>query len=214
MRRIYTNYQLFILVTVAVAFISGCATVGQLTKSDNTVDISRESLVLIRIVTFNSISENFVPAITDITFKDINSGESHRLKLNRNARVIDSMNRCDHWIAAFLKPGDYNLTSVRGFAGSFPLRSEFRFPIDHEIKLEPQTITYLGSIRMLNRRIESGSDEPLAGPVLPLISQAASGFSRGTFDITYLETHLEDIEAFKSFYPALRNYEIIDGTKQ
>ena len=59
---------------------------------------------------------------------------------------------------------------------------------------------------MVNRKRKDG--EPRSGGLIPLIDQAVTGYSTGTFDIKISDRYNEDLKVFKESYPFVENYEV------
>jgi len=73
-----------------------------------------------------------------------------------------------------------------------------------KIDIIPNKISYLGHLDVVLRE-RKNDNEIRAGSVIPLIDQATSGFSTGTFDVVIEDRFDEDMKAFISEYPALQN---------
>jgi hypothetical protein len=56
--------------------------------------------------------------------------------------------------------------------------------------------------------VERKDGEFRAGPLIPLIDQAATGFSGGTWDITVSDQFDDDVSAFRKDFPALSSASI------
>ena len=68
-------------------------------------------------------------------------------------------------------------------------------------------IVYLGRIEAVNRK-RASDDQLRAGPILPLVDQAVSGFADGTWHIKVYDNYESDIRAFQEKYPVLGNYSV------
>jgi hypothetical protein len=91
-----------------------------------------------------------------------------------------------------LHAGTYALQDVRGGAAKFPMTGAFNLPIIRKVSIQPGRLTYLGHVDAVNRERRS-DQERRAGPVIPLVDQAAAGFSGGTFDLTIRDSLSEDL---------------------
>jgi hypothetical protein len=66
--------------------------------------------------------------------------------------------------------------------GIFPFHGFFFAPLHEDLDVEPNSVVYLGQVDAT--AVERKDGELRAGPVIPLIDQAATGFSGGTWDIS------------------------------
>lgn len=105
-----------------------------------------------------------------------------------------------------LENGDYVIRGLSGFSGIFPIRGTFFAPLHAEIKSNGSGVFYLGHVTATVR--ERKEKEFKAGPSIPLVDQAVTGFSGGTFDIEITDQLEKDEPVFKSKFPALRDVNI------
>ena len=105
-----------------------------------------------------------------------------------------------------LENGDYVIRGLTGFSGGFPVRGTFFAPLHAETKSTGAGIFYLGHVTATVR--ERKENEFKAGISIPLIDQAVTGFSGGTFDIVITDQLEKDGPVFKSKFAALRNVTI------
>ena len=98
-------------------------------------------------------------------------------------------------------PGRYEISWVHGGSGIFPIKGQFDFPINAKFKVPPNSIIYIGELVMDNRKSKDG--ERHSGGLFPLIDQAATGFSGGTFKVVINDNFDRDIALFKDRYPKL-----------
>ncbi|MDD4912022.1 MAG: hypothetical protein PHP57_06965 [Sideroxydans sp.] len=131
--------------------------------------------------------------------------ESKSYSIDADAGKTDSELRNKLLLSLALEPGKYEIQSIFGTAGAFPFIATFSTPLLMELNVAPTSVTYVGRVNAIMRpRI---GNEFRAGPVIPLIDQAAAGVSGSTFDISVVDAP-EDLAAFKSTFPALSNTEI------
>ncbi len=101
-----------------------------------------------------------------------------------------------------LPAGEYFVTELAGTAGVFPLVGRFAFNPDWRFTLRAGEFAYLG--RVTARLVEKTSQsQERAGPILPLIDQAATGFSYGTFQIDVQDRFTDDIPPVVKEHPFL-----------
>ena len=101
-----------------------------------------------------------------------------------------------------LEKGNYLLRGLTGFSGVFPVRGNFFLPLHAEMKSAVPGIFYLGHVNATVR--ERIGNEFRAGFPIPLIDQAVTGFSGGTFDIEITDQFETDVPEFRARFPALR----------
>jgi hypothetical protein len=75
-----------------------------------------------------------------------------------------------------------------------------------DIQAKPNTVTYLGRARGVTRARQDG--EFRAGPLIPLVDQAVTGFAKSTFDVELSDHMEEDLNAFRTIFPALSDADI------
>jgi hypothetical protein len=104
-------------------------------------------------------------------------------------------------VSLALAPGQYELTNVFVTAGTFPMAGNGAAPINSVFQIPPGKAVYLGRIEAVRR--ERKGDEPRAGSIIPLIDQAVTGFSGGTFDVRIVDRYDQDMTILKTEFPAL-----------
>ena len=193
--------------------IGGCATVRPLAlKEDGKLILSEESIALIKVKVSNEYKKSYQPNIKFLfIWEDKNENRkkySFEIK-EKYMEVEDEYN--DYLISIQLPPGKYKLREIFAQSGIFPVIGTFSLPIYASFKIGPNQIAYLGNIDA--SIVERTSDDMLrAGPVIPLIDQAVTGASGGTFVINITDNFDEDIAMFKSKYAQLEGYDIINLT--
>lgn len=112
-----------------------------------------------------------------------------------------------------LKPGEYKMTKLKGVSGVFPVAGSFFFDPKTKLVLRKGEVVYLG--RMVARLIRKTSrDQERAGPILPILDQVVTGFSRGTFTVDIEDRFDEDIARVKAAHPALAGKTVTRGLMQ
>jgi hypothetical protein len=110
-----------------------------------------------------------------------------------------------------LPAGKYKLRELFAQSGIFPVIGTFSVPLYSSFFIEPQKIIYLGHIEATI--VERTDDKLLrAGPVIPLIDQAVTGASGGTFVITVTDLYENDIKLFQQKYHYLAQYQVENRT--
>lgn len=95
---------------------------------------------------------------------------------------------------------------VTGSASAFPITSMFLVPLMADLQVKPNSVTYVGRVTAKLRDRVGG--EFRAGPVIPLLDQAVSGMSGGTWDIAIENQGDKDIGLFRAAYPVLNKVTI------
>lgn len=100
-----------------------------------------------------------------------------------------------------LAPGSYEIRGLAGLARSFPIIGFFFAPLHSPLEVKEPGVYYLGHVRATVR--ERQGNELRAGPSIPLIDQAVSGASGGSFDIEITDELAADESKFRARFPAL-----------
>ena len=100
-----------------------------------------------------------------------------------------------------LDPGQYVFEGMVSQGRGFPFIGTFHTPYAQKVEYGKAGVFYAGHLHAVVR--ERKDDEPRAGSVIPLIDQAATGASGGTFDVTLTDDWDADSKVFNTLYPAL-----------
>lgn len=113
----------------------------------------------------------------------------------------------EYLLSANLAPGKYKLQEIRCLASAFPFNGFCTVPMGSTIKIDkPGEVLYLGHINATIR--DRQENELRAGPIIPLIDQAATGMSGGSFDVVVEDRFDTDLERFRKTYASVRNINI------
>ncbi|MFY9330046.1 MAG: hypothetical protein WAO76_18815, partial [Georgfuchsia sp.] len=86
------------------------------------------------------------------------------------------------YVYRFMVPeGTTEITGITGLAKAFPVVGKFYVPLKMQVPVGKPAVLYLGRVEAVLRPRED--NEYRAGGVIPLIDQAVTGMSSGTFDI-------------------------------
>ena len=203
-------YRILIPV-IAGCVLSACATTKDMALNEDTktIDTSKESIVLVALDVFRSDGSRYTP---EPEFMWVNKGSDLEKKdlIKFELDSDDAENRDGHGVllaSMALAPGEYNLYSINGEARGFPFRGFFDVPIHQNFTVKQGRITYIGHI---TARLRPRSDkEYRAGPVIPLIDQAATGLSGGTWDTTIEDMSAKDIPSYRARFSALSSEAIV-----
>jgi hypothetical protein len=197
------------LVVFMIFIFSGCATIKpmSLNEKNQTLDITKESVALMTLRTSNQNNTSYQPFV-----KYIFIWSTDEEKKKYSFKVDDPYNKVkdqfnEYMISISLPHGKYKIREAMGTSGIFPFIGTFAIPVYADLEVTPNKVVYLGRIDAVVRK-RKDANELRAGGVIPLIDQAATGFSTGTFDIKIFDNYEEDLNIFKQKYPALQNYTI------
>lgn len=201
---------LFVLFLVFV--MTGCAGHKMaLTKGQTSIDVTKKSIALLSVKVSNQHKPSCQPDITGAVLCPQSETCSRPLPyLHKAENPYRSENdRFKEYLLSFeLDSGTYNLQWI-GARYSIPLLIESggKIPIDVKIDIVPNRVSYLGHLDVVLRE-RKNDNETRAGSLIPLIDQAAAGFSTGTFDVVVEDRFDEDMKLFVSEYPALQNVKV------
>ena len=196
-----------------LGLLPGCATVSKMSpkKTESALDTSRQSVLLASLTIENRHHESFRPNPIVVMLQR-NGGQQASDRLNYqfdNDAAIDSDSPARHYLIRIpIEPGRYQLVGINGAAGVFPIHGVFFLPLHYDIEVKPGAVEYLGHIDAAV--VDRKDGELRAGPLLPLIDQAAAGFSGGTWTVTVSDSAPHDVEEFKAAFPALARTPIED----
>ncbi len=196
---------------LAAILLGGCATVKPMALNDETevLDLSKESVALFTVKTSNRYKPSYQPHVSSVivwTNDNREKTEKYGFQVKEPHDKVE--NQYDEYLASIsLAPGKYKLREIFGTSGTFPVRGFFGVPMYTPIELKPNKIVYLGRIEAVIRE-RKNDGELRAGPVVPLLDQAVTGFAGGTFDINVYDNYDKDIALFKQIYPLLNKYTV------
>lgn len=188
--------------------LTGCATVNPMAfeKGVKTIDTSEKSVVLMTVEISRSDDSRFVPKPIAVKLELPNAKskeERQNFKLNEDEDTVVSGERVVYLTRMALKPGKYKLGDVTGLAHAFPFVGTFVVPLLMDLEVKPNSITYVGRVTAKLRPRKE--DEFRAGPLVPLIDQAATGMSGGTWDVTTDNMSQRDLPLYRAQFPALES---------
>lgn len=105
-----------------------------------------------------------------------------------------------------LPPGSYVIRGLTSMSRSFPVNATFFAPMHSPLTVGGGGVVYLGHVDATVR--ERKGEEFRAGPVIPLLDQAAAGASGGTFDVVISDRMATDEKLFRERFAPLANVEI------
>lgn len=196
---------LYIVLVVSIFFLNGCGKPMPLAKDSGAIDLKKGSIGIFSLKISNKLSPSYQPDVSTINVIGADGKPGKKFKSNKAVNKVDK--KFNEYLLSFQLPeGEYKIEDVSGSSGIFPVTGTFSFPINVNFSLDSNSIVYIGNIEMVNRKRKDG--EIWSGNLIPLLDQAVTGFSGGTFDVTVSDNYEEDLKRFKKEYPALDAYEI------
>lgn len=195
---------------IVLLLASGCATSKPmpLNESATTLDLAKEGVAIFTVRTSNQFKTGYQPNVGFVHVKQ-RAGEKKELfnfpAPGPIAAVEEQYN--EYLVSISLPPGKYKLRHIGGSSNKLLVYSTFFVPVFVDIELKPNKILYLGRIEATLRERKNDS-ELRGGPLAPLLDQAVSGFSKGTFDIKIYDNYDKDMAAFTQKYPLLKKYTV------
>jgi hypothetical protein len=193
-----------------LAVMTGCATPTKMgiTKETSVFELKEKRLFLLTAELKNNYHPSYQPDAYVVHVETTNANtKSERLDFIIDKEgTVKTASGNSYMLRMMIDHGEYIIRGMSGYSGIFPVRGLFFMPLHSNIKVEDGEIIYLGRVKGIIR--ERQKNEFRAGPVIPLIDQAVTGFSGGTFDVEIVDASGEDINKFKTMYPALSGKEI------
>ena len=192
----------------AVLALSGCGGLNMaLTKDQAALDMGDNGVVLATVRISNQYKTGYQPEIILAHVRQSAPGaESFNFKVKDDPfnEVKDQYN--DYLLSFNLKPGEYTLSDLWGRYHSLLINAHCVANIKAPFKVKQGSVSYIGNFQATI--VERKGDEERAGSVIPLIDQAAAGFSGGTFVLKTEDHYDADVASYKQAYPALRGVNI------
>lgn len=182
----------------------GCSNVKPMAlESPEPMDLSTKSIGLFTLRTLNQLKPGYEPFVSTIEITPKDTGKAMYFSPGKpHEQHNDGF--LEYLVSLDLPPGTYSIGNVSGISTGILIYGSFCFPVDATFELPPDSIVYLGHVDMVNRKLVDG--EKRAGSIFPLIDQAATGYSGGSFDITVSDRGGLDIPLFETRYPKLENF--------
>lgn|SRR5574337_22719 len=190
----------------------GCANFKPMAfnEKSKTVDTKDKSILLMSINLSRVEKSRYVPHPIAVNFiRETPQGKPETISFKVDDDAGDTAsddNRNIYRIRVALDPGSYKLATIGGDANAFPVHGFFNIPIFSDISVPANMIGYVGRINAVLRPRKDG--EFRAGPPFPLIDQAVTGISNGTFDISIENQYDDDVTEFKQVFPVLHDAKI------
>lgn len=201
------------LFAFSLLFLTGCATKTQMAFGDDAERMSEKSkpVLLMTATIKNTYKPTWQPRLIVVNVEKPNAQSSdERLNFTMDEKAKLETNSATqgntYLIRMELDPGNYELKGLSSLANSFPINGFFFAPLHMPLTVSGTGVSYLGHVNATVR--ERVGNEFKAGASVPLIDQAVTGASGGTFDIEITDDFGKDESVFRSKFPALAKVEI------
>ena len=208
--------MMFRIFTAAIVccVVTGCGAIKPMAfdKTAKTLDTKEKSILLMTLEVSRSDGSRYVPEPFNMAFETPTAKSSDDrafFQLNKAADSIQENGKTLYLARMALVGGEYKFQSVSGTASTFPFNAFFAVPLAMDVKVKPNSVTYIGRVTAKMRRRETG--EFRAGPMFPLVDQGAAGMPRSTWEIVVEDKSEADLALFRANYPVLKDVNIETG---
>lgn len=198
---------------LASVFLTGCANVKPmaLQKDSEVIAANGKPIFLMTVTLKNNYMPSYQPKAFRVNLEKTPAKESTdyiNFDMDDKSKIEDDTAAAGntYLLRMELENGDYVLRGISGTSGTFPIHGVCFAPLHIDVKSSGSGVFYLGHVAA-TVRARTGN-EFKAGPSFPVIDQAATGFSGGTFDIAISDEQTADEAVFKEKFPALRGVTI------
>ncbi len=195
----------FLLIAI---LLTGCGTLRMpISPKTTVIDVSEKSIVVMTLRTENHYRPSYQPFVTHIMVEP-QAADTKHMRFGAE-RPYDKQRKayCEYVVSFDLLPGNYTVRDICGRSSGLLIHGSFAFPLAATFEVPAQAIIYVGHVKMVNRQRKK--HERRSGSVIPLIDQAATGFSGGTFDITVSDRYAKDVQTIQQYCPALSGRKIL-----
>lgn len=195
---------------LACIALSACATSNEMaiTSATPAVDVSQKSIVLMTLTMRHQSSTWRVPKVLVVYIEtpDAQDKAERQNYLPDGDGTVLQNGTVSYELRMAIAPGPYVLQAVGGTIRVFPFIADFQVPLAIDFTVPPHEVVYVGHVDATLRPWQNGDFR--AGPLLPLVDQAAMGVSDGSFDVHVQNHSTQDLAAFRQNFPALRSADI------
>jgi hypothetical protein len=208
----------FVKINIGVLFcvaliMPGCATRMNMAFQDDAQKLTPTSkpVFLMTATVKNTYKTYFQPKLSVVFVEKEGAKEKEdRFNFSMDEKSKNETNTLEsgnnYLMRMELNPGSYEVRAILGQAYGFPLVGTYLLPVHAPFKSIGPGVFYLGHIEADVR--ERKDNEFKAGPAVPLIDQAITGASTGTFEVVISDQFDKDEPAFRAKFPALAGVEI------
>jgi hypothetical protein len=203
-RRLTVVLFLFLISTVFI--IAGCTEEMAISTKTKKIDLTQDSIVLMTAKISNEVSTSYQPTSCFVVINNVKTKKSKTFQVDKPYNSVKNQFK-DYLISMKCVPGENKIQVINGFSEQILIYGNWEIPVNKSFNVESGKIVYLGRLEAVNKKRVS-DDEVRAGRIIPLIDQAVSGFSGGTWHTKIYDNYEEDIATFKKEYPLLSNYTV------
>ena len=198
-------------VVALVAFLGACYTSAPLRRGEPVADIGGRSIAFATLTSSNSYKPAFRPNLVYalVARNDNGKRDGHSAKLEGAYRSDDVSS--DFLISFLLEPGDWTVESIVAQAMVFPIQGTYTTQEVAKFMVPERRYVYFGHVD-LDIVERTRDDQPPAGFVLPLIDQAVSGASGGTFVIRIEDRFDADVALARSVFGVPAGQDVLNAT--
>ncbi len=183
--------------------LAACATSHRMAIDHETkqLNLGDNALVLMSVKMVNGYKPSFQPT-PNIAFLEKPMVRGAKDKLNY---VIDAEAEQGgvYYLRMAVPAGKYIVRGVGGMSARFLVVGSCLLPIHQDVDIKAGEVVYLGRVAGTIR--ERMDDELRSGSMFPLLDQAITGFSGGTFDVLLEDQYEQDMKVFKQRFPVLNS---------
>ncbi len=198
-------------VVALVGFLGACYTSAPLRRGEPATDFGGKSIAFATLTSSNSYKPSFRPNFVYAVVARNENGkrDGHSAKLEEAYRSDDTS--YDFLISVLVEPGDWTVESLIGQAFVFPISATFATQEVAKFNVPAARYVYFGHVdaTIVER---TRDDQPRAGAVIPLIDQAVSGASSGTFVIRIEDRFDADVALARSEFGVPAGQEVLNAT--
>jgi len=195
-----------LLIVVLASLLFGCANRLPIAVDSSTtrLELNEQALLLMTVDISRQEKSRFMP-IPDFLAVDLVKAdgqiESKTIPLDGDGYLYPDDENAIYAFRFQVPAGEVRIKGIFGRAKAFPIAGSFVLPVGMTIHSQKEEVLYLGRVNALLRpRIDH---EYRAGAVIPLIDQAVTGLSTGTFDVHVSDMSDEDLRLMRTAYPAI-----------
>lgn len=199
---------LFVLFTSAL--FAGCASAPYMPLAEDSPSLDpSKPLFLMSVVVNNAYKERWQPRILNVILET--NGEAGKpqtmvFRMDAKGTVSPEAGASTYLVRFPTGPAPHRVQGFNAMASAFPINGFYFVPLHAGLAKSEGGVHYLGSMKAVIRERKDG--EFRAGPPVPLIDQAFSGASGGTFDIEITDAYDADTALFRKTFAALKDVEI------
>lgn len=195
---------------LCAALVTGCATKTPMAFEDDSEKLSEKvkPVLLMTATIKNGYKPSYQPKVLVLHVERPGATEAKdRFNFVMDAKAKDEsddpLKGSQYYIRMELEPGTYDIKGMTSMSQSFPVIASFFTPMHSPLEVKGSGVVYLGRVEATVR--ERQGNEFKAGPSIPLLDQALSGASGGTFDVVISDALATDEPVFRSRFPALKD---------